>query len=97
MTRAKFPRRVRINVTKQDIKRGVPHEPDSCPIARAAKRSFGRKAYVEVMSSVAVLKRGGEEEVNYRYTEKAGQFIENFDNGNHVEPFSFTAERVPQD
>lgn len=75
---------LRINVTKKDIAKGKRREPEDCPVALAIKRQ-----------KVAIICVGIDRiwiaDKDAISTPKTVQrFIERFDCGNPVKPFSFT-------
>jgi len=90
-------RRVRVDVTAEDIAQGRPTSSESCAIALATRRAINtdRAAYFGVGSSavVVVAKVGGHSE---RYVillpDKATRFVLRFDAGERIEPFSFEIE-----
>ncbi len=83
---------MKVIVTKKDIKLGQPELTDSCPIALALKRKHLGKPSVE-SDYFTVTVRG--EERRFDLPDNAKLFVENFDEGYDVEPFTFTAEESP--
>jgi hypothetical protein len=92
--------RVKIEVRKADIEAGVKGNCQMCPIARAAIRAgfpaVGVGGELTVAKSVAAVKRSINGETTYKdivetasLPEKAHTFIEKFDDGYKVKPFSF--------
>ncbi len=78
-----------INVTAKDIAKGKPNVPTCCPIALAAKRTFGR------CISVGQLYMGIFDGTHYGRTKlppEAHKFVTRFDAHLSVEPFKFTVE-----
>jgi len=79
-----------IEVTKQDIKNGVPCNPWCCPIANAVCRHFKIKndnsSPVSVASNVRVK---GDVDTYYKLSRAANRFIDRFDKGHKVAPFKF--------
>ena len=78
----------KIEVTEEDIRRGKPQSCCSCPVFRAIARTTG-KAVEVLCKSIALGK-----EVEAALPEKARKFIEAFDDGRPVKPFTFTL-RLP--
>lgn len=83
-----------VEVTAQDIKRGVPSEGDSCPIALALKRIGFKNSQVDY-HVVTVTKGSGrnETEIKFDLPARANKFTRNFDVGVTVKPFKFTVRR----
>lgn len=84
------PRKIKIEVTESDIKRGSQGSPNTCAIAKAVKRVMGD--HPTVTSDIEVTIAGK----NYTYDLplKAENFIINFDEDKKsVKPFSFIAMR----
>ena len=78
--------KIRIRVTSKDIELGVQSKSDSCPIARAIKRKkLGTKIAVGIGDIYidAKIKKVSNPERVFR-------FVNDFDFGSPVEPFSFT-------
>lgn len=86
--------KVHVRVTKTDIKKGIPESPTDCPIARALLRRHPQR-FVEVSynGEVALSESGFSwKKSDYLRTSlplEARQFIENFDCGRDVQPFTF--------
>ena len=78
---------VTVDVTQNDIDAGDSHA-DSCPVALAISRAMDRPVLV-CRDCWAFWPETG---TFYPMPEAAGRFIELFDNGLPVEPFSFTVE-----
>lgn len=78
----------KIKVTKTDIKRGKPGVPCACPISLAISRATGMKRVYVSDPSIPLH--------NYCYfgnkPEQIEDFIEKFDEGDKVRPFSFELE-----
>lgn len=81
----------KISVTARDIERGDPLNSLQCPIALACKRTFKRKA--EVDGFTAEVKMKNKTKV-FELPEKAQNFVDDFDAGRTVKPFSFTLKEV---
>ena len=72
----------KICVTRRDIKEGTRKWLSRCPIALAAKRAFGTNR-VSVSDHIVINGKF------YTASPKVLLFIDNFDRGRVVEPFSF--------
>ena len=81
-------KKIKIEVSKEDIEVGERGEPDCCPIAWALSRKNFKETYVD-NSSVNF-----EDEKGYSYEyylpPKAMDFVKAFDRGEDVFPFEFT-------
>lgn len=85
--------RYTIEVTEDDIVNGDPHDPCSCPIARAISRATGKNWYqVDVRGSGLKLsnREGKMQRVTGPLPRIARDFIERFDRGSDVQPITFT-------
>lgn len=87
-----MPNNVTIEVTQEDIDRGIRESCTCCPIANAMKR---------ILKPDDVRVRNKETWTSYRYVElthllpnEAAKFIRYFDNGETVHPFTFELEEV---
>lgn len=78
---------LRISVTAADIQAGGPNDPAYCPIARAVRR-LGLKKKVRVWNDSLLL-----DSSSYELPERAVLFIDRFDDGHRVRPFTFTLTR----
>lgn len=82
---------VTIDVIDQDIKVGTRRNAFFCPIARAANRALGGHGYSYSQMHVQV----GDNLLGFRFgkpvflSPQAIKFMEDFDTGNPVVPFSF--------
>lgn len=74
-----------VEVTEDDIKKGVPGEADACAIVRAVRRATGRRVVNIDGESVEIMK----DDFYMALPKKAKQFVLDFDDGKDVEPFSF--------
>jgi hypothetical protein len=83
---------ITITVTQDDIDNGVRAAPCLCPIALAAQRKY---PYVSVGTFTISVGADASREKVYRMPLKASRFIEDFDQGRLVEPFTFTARKCP--
>lgn len=98
-----YPERITINVTEQDIIRGVPDDVCKCPIARALKRKLHIKHDTPETVMAGVRARidaltvhdniYGPWDTFYITTDESIRFMENFDHGKSVKPQKFTFER----
>ena len=78
--------KLNINVTQNDINKGVKKSCTSCPIARAIKR-------LKVVDTVYVYPFTAYINEQHRgLPVEAWQFIQDFDGGREVKPFKFTLE-----
>ncbi len=76
----------RIRVTRADIENGAANDECNCPIALALKRAFATRNVVVGSGGIAV---GGK---IYDTPVAVVEFINKFDDGMNVEPFSFCLE-----
>lgn len=86
--------RLTFSVTKDDIRLGKRDDSNSCPIARSVKRSLGlkgRKAKSLEVTSAYLSVEGSDGSMAPLGSLPIGvsNFIEEFDNGETVDPFSF--------
>lgn len=85
---------ITINVTANDIKKGIRRNSRLCPIALAVKRAMGREVGVGTDLYYFSAKNLYEHDVYHRWsdTERARvePFVSAFDAGQPVEPFRFT-------
>lgn len=78
-----------IHVTQEDIDTGQRNKPWACPVALAIKRAMPTHV-VEAGPEVVYLHKPGDlANTAYHTPITASFFIENFDNGAPVSPFSF--------
>lgn len=80
--------RIKVSVTKDDIKHGLIGDSRYCPIARAIKSATFGKIYVSVTHSFIYL--GGTSTVMVKSTKKINNFIRAFDVIGDAKPFTFT-------
>jgi len=80
-----------INVTQEDIDKGVTGDCALCPLAKAIHRYFPNIPYgLKVNDGVRVhFDRISIDFKLYKVTKNCQRFIDNFDNGNLVHPFKF--------
>jgi hypothetical protein len=79
---------VRVYVGVKDIKQGRALAAMSCPIARAASRAMGSSVSVGY-NSLFTVGMWNTLKDKYVLPQKARTFIERFDKGKKVKPFSF--------
>ena len=73
-----------VHVTQDDINKGVEGNSHLCPIARAVRR-LGKKRVTVDGAQIQVRSRW------YEMPYKAEKFVDRFDMGKRVKPFTFTA------
>jgi len=79
--------KIRVEITREDIKTGIRKDPCNCPIAKAFKHSTDF-IWVEVKPATITFDTGQ----GYRFMllpRKVQKFIEKFDKGMKVKPFTF--------
>ena len=82
-----------INVTQEDINNGAKKQCTMCPIALATKRVFPNSDWISVTPGfIRVCDEIFDEGVCYSIPDKARDFMESFDGGLKVFPFSFTVD-----
>lgn len=72
-----------INVTSEDIRKGLRGNGSYCPIARAIRRQTKRRVNVAGYSYCLVDRK------KYWLPDDAERFVRAFDDFQHVEPFNF--------
>ena len=82
------PREGKIEVTQRDIDRGIVEDCRSCPIALATRRTR-----IMPVHKVSVGAGSLDVEAKWRYPEKVATFIDAFDGGESVKPFSFVVTK----
>ena len=82
------PREVKIKVTQRDIDRGIVEDCRSCPIALATRRTRIMPLGDLFVGSTTLDFNG-----RWMYDSKAARFIDRFDAGLSVRPFTFIATR----
>ena len=75
----------KIEVTQADIDEGSSGEPESCPIALAAQRTMNKPVSV-------YRKTMGTGRLRWPLPKAAIEFVDRYDAGAYVEPFSFEVE-----
>jgi hypothetical protein len=78
---------MRIEVTQEDIDNGLKGKCDSCAVALAAKRAFGNRIILVDGEQMDVIDNGKWDVLDL--PDSAVAFIEAFDTGKPVKPFSF--------
>jgi hypothetical protein len=96
---AKLPDKVRINVTRNDIAKGIPTKGTSCAVARAAHRLFPQyDIFVSAGGGLGLYEKGSMlRRGSYKLPERSINFIGDFDDHFPVKPTSFVATKVPHD
>jgi hypothetical protein len=79
---------MKISVTKKDIQNGIRFEGEACPIALATYRKL-KPNHISVEDNEIIFYLE-DDVINFNLPVKAQEFIENFDDGNKVKPFTFT-------
>lgn len=82
---------MKINVTQLDIDYGVQSSCRSCPIALATKRLYPDAVWVHVGAAIHVSDGHGNHLI-YKLSDDAVVWIQHFDCGDVVEPFSFEVD-----
>lgn len=94
--------KLKISVTKQDIKRGKPRHASKCPVTLAIKREL-HKAKVKFKVLYVRASTFGWEQYNMdkgwfpfmrEQPEKVFKFVNRFDNNKKVKPFQFCLYNV---
>lgn len=82
---------IKIEVTEEDIKDGVRENVKQCPVARAVLRQLDFAEVVEVsMGGIDInFDVPGRKFIRYKIPKKVMRFIQRFDEGKSVKPFSF--------
>lgn len=81
---------MKIQVTRNDIRKGIPDHPAFCPIARAIKRRTHKPVAV-TGDYIAIFYRK-QVATGYNTSIKVEAFIHDFDIGEKVKPFTFELE-----
>ena len=93
MRKHKKPRLFIINVTQNDIRSGLPLNPEKCPVARALRRRL-KCSVGEILVGFRVIVAAG---IRVACTPAIEHFMSEFDCGRQVRPARFTLERVASD
>ena len=84
---------MKVNVTAEDIARGIRVSANSCPVARALQRCTGdRLATVDGSRATVNYHRNF---ARFRLPPEVSYFVSDFDAGRPVAPFSFEFEVTP--
>ena len=83
----KIMKKIKIDVTEADIKNGIRFLSKKCPVALAVKRILKKPVQVWGDTYNLVIQKGKENEI--RLPGKVDTFVERFDKGEKVKPFSF--------
>ena len=88
------PNPITVHVTQEMIDAGIPKTCISCPIQLAMRQIMDRDFFCEVNKvAVSVFNNACELQAEIHLPVTARNFIHRFDNGEPVEPFSFTLPR----
>jgi hypothetical protein len=79
---------MKISVTKHYIAKGKPLYPDRCPVALAMTAALGEEIYV-----IGGLYRPATGGAYYALPLKVRKFVNDFDSGMTVKPFTFSIRR----
>ncbi len=74
-------------VTEEDITKGVPHDPEKCPLAWAVARQTGTREVAVGAEKIHVAPR-----TKYDHSPKTRRFVKDFDAGRAVRPGTFTVQ-----
>lgn len=87
-----------ITVLAKDIRLGTPGEIFVCPVSRATRRTLGLKdaAAVAVASTICIHRTPQSLEEDYELPKRANKFVNAFDDGKLVKPFTFKLGRKRQ-
>tara|TARA_R100000353_G_scaffold100818_2_gene73148 strand:+ start:1486 stop:1809 length:324 start_codon:yes stop_codon:yes gene_type:complete len=100
---------IKVKVTKDDIKYGTRNCPENCAIAIALENALGNKGYFDanVDSSENITISWGNDNRPYDISDylihtndedqrNISLFMDQFDKGNNVEPFTFTIQMLEE-
>ena len=86
--------KIRLNITKNDIQKGVRCSPSDCPIGLSFKRFLGNgNISIYIAGGNAIVYFGNRRVFKAPLSLRAKAFISNFDNQRSVEPFKLTLKR----
>lgn len=87
-----------VEVTQEDISKGVPAQPFSCPIARAFMRGHGKRVSVgpEGIEIYQCAEGPLGEFKTFNLPSVAQEFVSRFDSRKPVEPFWFYLDVTPR-
>lgn len=89
---------VSVEVTQEDINRGVPSDADRCPVALALKRRFPKSAPdLHVENNLVIYAPEGDTKRFQVPPEEVQRFTMKFDEGKPVEPLTFAFPPPPAD
>ena len=85
---------MKIEITQHDIDYGVRGEYSLCPIARAVKRKINGEVivsgdHISIFTTDIIRKYS-----YYKLPQKAKDFMQRFDDGKKVKPFTFEARKT---
>lgn len=83
---------MKIKVTQDDIARGLSYTEDQCPLARAIKRVTHRRVSVHPWRFIVY--HNDTDWTIYHLPPRAEKFVNDFNWGMKVKPFSFEAEPI---
>lgn len=86
-----FPDTITVSVTQEDIDKGIREDCNRCAIALAVARLYPNS---EVLVSSGISISTPEAFQTYVIPKEAGFFMDKFDDGEKVEPFTFTTEKL---
>jgi hypothetical protein len=86
-----------INVTDKHIRRGVRGTPNLCPIAIATREALQAPRACVCVFSIDLIDENGSFYASTPTPMEGWRFIEDFDAGRPVKPFSFEATFFPYD
>ena len=78
---------IHVEVTQEDIERGIPEDGACCPIAHAFRRAWGRK--IEFAVDYASIEIYALCNHSAELPKEAKEFIDAFDNARDVHPIAF--------
>lgn len=85
-----------VTVTERHISTGKAADCERCPVARAIADAIPGLAYIGVFAHGIDLQRSeDEDEISAHTPDEVAEFIEAFDNGRPVSPFTFTLD-IPE-
>lgn len=82
---------MKVKVTQENIDQGTIC-PYDCPISLAIKNNFWFPKLHKVITDIGYCYINGKK---YKLPDEARIFVRDFDNGHHVEPFTFIMRRSP--
>ena len=80
---------MQINVTQEDIDRGIPQCALSCPVARAVRAAFPTALYATATHMFISILNDTNTFQHWNTPESVSEFVKTFDNLQDVQPFSF--------